>query len=76
MPQHLCYRNYKRVKISLKICFEFNYAMSVCLCMGMCFLVPKKIRRLGLLLVGITGSCQKPDTGPGNKVVLRVQLCL
>lgn len=35
--------------------------MSVCLCVGvcMCILVPKKVRTLELLTVGITGSCKK-----------------
>lgn len=49
------------MKISIKICFNFNDVMSVCLCVGMCMhiQVPKKIRTLELLVVGITGSCKK-----------------
>lgn len=49
------------MKISLKICFNFNDVMSVCLCVGMCMciLVPKKVRTLELLIVGIIGSCKK-----------------
>lgn len=66
------------MKISLKICFNFNDVMAVCLCVGMCMciLVPKKARTLELLIVGITGSCKKMDLIPGNELVSRTQLCL
>lgn len=63
------------MKLNLKFRFTFSFAMTVGLCM-LFHSESQKVRPLGLLIAGITGSSQKPNLGAGNRLVLKPHPCV